>query len=450
VRTFEEPKRSQRWVRPTNSANVCGHGTMFSPVGSMLERSAAAIDGDEVLPLTGLMSATIGDSEEVAPGVCHIEAFSNVVAFATDDGVVAFDAAHRVSAHRALASLRAWSDAPLHTLVYTHGHTDHVTGAPLFVDDATAGGHQLDVVGHESVDPRFERYVQTAGYNGIINMRQFRLPEPMWPTDYVHPTQSYRDELLLEIGGVEFRLFHARGETDDHTWTWIPSRKAITVGDLFIWQFPNAGNPAKVQRYAIEWAVALRRMLALEPELMLPAHGLPIAGRERIARVLGDTASALEHLHRETLAMMNAGATLDEVIHTVALPPELAGRSWLQPTYDEPEFVVRNIWRLYGGWYDGNPARLKPAPDSTVAAEVAALAGGAAALARRAEQVADDGDLRLACQLIEWATHARPDDRSLHETRADIYERRRAAELSFMASGIFRAASLDSAALASG
>ena len=28
--------------------------------------------------------------------------------------------------------------------------------------------------------------------------------------------------------------------------------------------------------------------------------------------------------------------------------------------------IVRNIWRLYGGWYDGNPARLKPAPDEAL------------------------------------------------------------------------------------
>jgi alkyl sulfatase BDS1-like metallo-beta-lactamase superfamily hydrolase len=411
---------------------------------SMLERSAAAIDADESLPVTGLVSATIGDFEEVAPGVLHIEAFSNVVAVATDDGLIAFDAAHRLSAPRALGSLRAWSDAPLHSLVYTHGHTDHVTGAPLFVDDARTRGGDLNVIGHESVDPRFDRYIDTAGYNGIINMRQFRLPAPVWPTDYVHPTQSYRRELHVDVGGVELQLFHARGETDDHTWTWIPQHRAISVGDLFIWQFPNAGNPQKVQRYALEWAVALRRMLALEPELLLPAHGLPLGGRDRIALVLGTTAEALEHLHRETLAMMNAGARLDEIIHTVRLPEALAGRSWLQPTYDEPEFVVRNIWRLYGGWYDGNPARLKPAPDSAIAHEVAALAGGAAALAGRAVAVADSGDLRLACQLVEWAAQAAPDDRSVHAARADVYERRRVAEMSFMASGIFRSASMDS------
>ena len=51
------------------------------------------------------------------------------------------------------------------------------------------------------------------------------------------------------------------------------------TGDFVIWNFPNAGNPQKVQRYPIEWAAALRAMIAKEPELLLPAHGLPIAGR---------------------------------------------------------------------------------------------------------------------------------------------------------------------------
>ena len=67
-----------------------------------------------------------------------------------------------------------------------------------------------------------------------------------------------------------FELRHARGETDDATWTWIPELKALHPGDLFIWAVPNAGNPQKVQRYLSDWATALREMAALEPEL-LPA-----------------------------------------------------------------------------------------------------------------------------------------------------------------------------------
>ena len=53
---------------------------------------------------------------------------------------------------------------------------------------------------------------------------------------------------------------------------------------------------------------------------------------------------------------------------------------------------MRNVWRLYGGWYDGNPARLKPPPAAALAAEVAALAGGAGRLADRALALADAGD----------------------------------------------------------
>jgi hypothetical protein len=33
-----------------------------------------------------------------------------------------------------------------------------------------------------------------------------------------------------------------------------------------------------------------------EPELLLPAHGLPVRGVERVALVLGEVASALELL----------------------------------------------------------------------------------------------------------------------------------------------------------
>jgi alkyl sulfatase BDS1-like metallo-beta-lactamase superfamily hydrolase len=132
--------------------------------------------------------------------------------------------------------------------------------------------------------------------------------------------------------------------------------------------------------------------------------------------------------------MMNAGATLDEIVHTVKVPGETLARPYLQPTYDEPEFVVRNIWRLYGGWWDGNPARLKPPADAAVAAEVAELAGGAEVLARRALATKDP---RMACQLAEWAVGAGPTSAAAHAARAHVYRQRQESETSLMAKGIF-------------
>jgi len=337
-----------------------------------------------------------GELSEVADGVAVVEAFSHVVAFRTDDGLVLFDTSVAGFGARCRDALRGWSSDRVSTIVYTHGHVDHVGGARFF-------------------------------------------------DDWVRPGTTFEQSLALDVGGTEVELHHERGETDDHLWAWIPSHRAVCAGDFLIWAFPNAGNPQKVQRYPVEWARAMRAMKAMEPELYLPAHGLPIEGRERIAGVLDDVAIALEGLVRDVLHLMNEGARLDDIVHTVRVPAELLAKPYLRPTYDEPEFVVRNIWRLYGGWWDGNPANVKPAADADIAAEVAALAGGAGRLADRARELAAT-DVRLACHLVEWAVQAAPDDRDVHAARAEVYRLRRSGELSLMSKGIFGTAAAESEA----
>jgi alkyl sulfatase BDS1-like metallo-beta-lactamase superfamily hydrolase len=127
------------------------------------------------------------------------------------------------------------------------------------------------------------------------------------------------------------------------------------------------------------------------------------------------------------------------VLHTVRPPAALADRPYLQPVYDEPEFVVRNIWRLYGGWWDGNPATLKPPLEAKLAHEVVALAGPEALIERITTllQRGDDEALRLAAQLVEWLALNRPDSARARELRAEVYAARVAVERSTMAKGVF-------------
>jgi alkyl sulfatase BDS1-like metallo-beta-lactamase superfamily hydrolase len=251
---------------------------------------------------------------------------------------------------------------------------------------------------------------------------------------------TYAKELALTVGGERFELHHALGETDDATWAWIPERKTICAGDLFIWATPNCGNPQKVQRYPREWATALRAMAALDADLLCPGHGPPIFGRDRVARALDETASLLESLVDQTLALMNEGARLDRVLREVKAPAHLLARPYLRPIYDEPEFIVRNLWRLYGGWYDGNPAHLKPGADDALAREIAELAGGATRLADRARALAASGELALACHLAEMAGMAAPDDDGVWKSRAEVYRARAERESSLMARGIYSSA----------
>jgi alkyl sulfatase BDS1-like metallo-beta-lactamase superfamily hydrolase len=416
-------------------------------MADLLAMSEAIIDGKMDAAGVGPINRINHQLSEIGDGVAMVEAFSHCVLFTTDDGLVAFDTSNHQGGGRVVEEIRRWSGERFHTIVYTHGHIDHVGGCGAFIADAETRGHERPrVVGHENVQRRFDRYDLTDGYNRIINERQFgqfrragygldgagRFLPPTSPK----PDTVYSGRMGLSAGGLDIDLRHAKGETDDHTWSWIERHKAICAGDFFIWNFPNAGNPQKVQRYPVEWARAMRDMAAQGAELFLPAHGLPIAGAARIRSVLEQVADALDFLVTETLTMMNAGARLTDIIHSVKIDPAVLEKPYLRPLYDEPEFVIRNIWRLYGGWWDGNPANLKPAPDTVLAAEVAALAGGPLRLAERALELSPS-DMRLACHLAEMAALAAPDDARVHQVRAEVYQARRERETSLMSKGIF-------------
>jgi alkyl sulfatase BDS1-like metallo-beta-lactamase superfamily hydrolase len=390
----------------------------------------------------------LGEAEEVADGVAFVPSFANVSGFSTEQGLVLVDTGSAPLAQHVHSTLRRWSPAPLHTAVFSHGHIDHVFGVAPFEEEAATNGWAAPrVLAHEALPARFDRYKLTAGYNEVVNQRQFALPDLRWPREYRYPDRTYAGALDLSVGGLDLVLRHCKGETDDHTFTWVPERKVLCCGDLFIWASPNAGNPQKVQRFPKEWATGLRAMAELGAELLLPGHGVPVLGADRIRQALTESAELLEHLHDETVAMMNAGARLDDIIHTVQGPQHLLDRPYLRPVYDEPEFVVRNVWRLYGGWYDGDPAHLKPAPAAALASELAGLAGGAQRLADRALEVLAAGDQRLAGHLAELAAQAAPHDTAIHQVRAAVFAARASDEASTMAKGVFSWAARESAAL---
>ncbi len=390
--------------------------------------------------------ATLDQIDEISEGVAVYKNWSNIVVTTTSEGMVLGDTGAFVplAQERAHGAVRAFTDQPLHTAVYTHGHADHAYGLPIFLEEAErAGRARPDIIGHENVRCRMERYNLTAGFNAVINTRQFSRPT-QWPTDPIFPSTEYRERLSLRVGETLFELHHAKGETDDHTWIYQPDKGVLHTGDLFIWSVPNAGNPQKVQRYCAEWISALREMAALRPRFLCPGHGLPIAGEERVRQALLETADYLESLWRQTVDLMNQGASVDDCIHTVRPPSALADRPFLQPIYDEPEFVVRNLWRCYGGWYSGTASELKPASMAEQGREIAELAGGMAALLERASRLSQGGGHRLASHLVDWAAAAEPESAEVHRVRAEVYRARLERETSTMARGIFGAAMRES------
>jgi len=222
------------------------------------------------------------------PGSCRLTdgllGFKGIAGFYvidSGDGLVMLDAGHLLDVKRCFEETRReWPETPVVAAIYSHHHVDHVFSVTAF--DAEADERRWPrptVYAHERVPAHFDRYLATLGWNTAINRRQFSIDAPhyRWPESYRYPDVLYRSNLTFRRGELTFELTHGRGETDDITWTWIPERRILHTGDLFIWAVPNAGNPQKVQRYVGDWAHSLERMLPLGAAFI--ALDIPFARR---------------------------------------------------------------------------------------------------------------------------------------------------------------------------
>jgi glyoxylase-like metal-dependent hydrolase (beta-lactamase superfamily II) len=389
-----------------------------------------------------------GGPFEVAERTFFQSRFSGVTAFETDEGIVLVDSGMAPLGPQLNAMLREKTDAPIHTAIFTHGHVDHAYGLQAFLKP---GQSRPRIIAQRKMLDRFARYELTSRFNSAINARQFggspnragageeydsfKLPSLM-------PDTLYDEDLVFRVGGVTFEIHHCLGETDDHSWVWCPDRKVLCSGDLIINALPNAGNPQKVQRYPWDWAAGLKRMAALNSQTLCPGHGGPVINDpKKIQRVLLETAEYLDTIVERTLNVMAAGAPPHtDIVRSVMLPT--SDSPWLRPIYDEGEFIVRNIIRFYGGWWNGRPSDLKPAPRTQLASEIARLCGGADALIARAQELATSGDLRLACHLADYAMEAMPNDTSIQTAVSDLYLRRAEGEAGLMSENLYRSAAV--------
>jgi glyoxylase-like metal-dependent hydrolase (beta-lactamase superfamily II) len=208
--------------------------------------------------VTEPVNRVTNEFSELAPDLGMVESFSHTIAFDAGDELVCFDASGTGSGRHVVAALRGWSTKPISTLVYTHGHADHVGGSGAFAADAASAGRSAPtVVAHANVARRLDRYRDTSRWNVLINQRQFGGPPSemgltlseniadFLPPTVLAPDVTFETRHEIVVGDTTIEFHHGRGETDDHLWAFFPQRKWIATGDFIIWNYPNAGNPQR-------------------------------------------------------------------------------------------------------------------------------------------------------------------------------------------------------------
>jgi alkyl sulfatase BDS1-like metallo-beta-lactamase superfamily hydrolase len=430
---------------------------MNAPVGTTEKENP--MTAQKKRDVSELFAKTVsGDLKQVADGVYVLPGFGNCTIAIGEDGIAVIDPGLFANGPRVVTEMRKLSDAPVRIVIYTHGHYDHAFGTPAILEDAAERGHAApSIVGHVNVAKRFARYQKTAGHLAETYSVQFASwtragvlggrdgGDVVRQARYFPPTLEYESRIVLSLGDLTLHCRHGLGETDDHTWVWIPERKTIVGGDFIVSSIPNAGAPFRVQRYVVEWAEALEEMAGLEPDAVVSGHGGIFRGDEAQAMLL-TTARALRWLEDEVVRRLNAGQWYEEIVQAVDLPDDLKCSPYLQSLYGCPTFAVHAILRRYTGWYNGNPSTLFPSSPAAIAGEVLALAGGSRALIERAQNLATEGHreaLQRALHLLDFVIFGEGEEElTARRLKAELLRARAEQETSFIARNILQSAAL--------
>ena len=319
---------------------------------------------------------------EVAENIHYATGVGNTIMITTSEGVVLFDTGLVIQSANQLQILKdTVSDADVRYIILSHSHADHIGGTRFWMDEGT------DIIAHQNFEEEQRYLSELQPYQYDRNRTLFPWM-PAWedrpdialmryggivPTITVDDWETY----AFTLGGIEFQVIGAPGaEGADNAVLWLPQQKVLISGDFFGPQFPQFPNIFTMRgekvRKPVEYIKSLDRLIALNPDVILPSHLDPTIGAEKIRRGMQRIRDAVQYVHDETIAGMNAGKTVNQLMKEIKLPPNLE----LVQNHGRVDWAVKSIWEYYMGWFRfESTTELYPIPAQDVYADLAQIAG---------------------------------------------------------------------------
>ncbi|EMY59969.1 alkyl sulfatase dimerization domain-containing protein [Leptospira terpstrae] len=330
---------------------------------------------------------------EVVPGVFSAVGYgiANSMLIVGKDGLIIIDTLDELRASKqVLEDFRKISSLPIKAIIYTHSHPDHIFGSQSFVS-----GESPEVYAHESLLPSVQKLAsETTPIIGTRSARMFGnyleksdlVNVGIGPyqgynadtkLDFVPPTKTFRDTLEIEVAGIQLKLIHAPGETDDQIYIYHPEKNILFVGDNFYKAFPNLYTIRGTWFRSLKnWYESLDIIRKIKPEHLIPSHGKPVSGKSYIMEVVTDYRDAVQFVHDQSLRGINAGFHPDDLVEFVKLPDHLKKSPYLQEVYGKVSWSVRSAFTGNLGWFSGDSSELQPLDRKAYADLIVDLAGG--------------------------------------------------------------------------
>ncbi len=224
-----------------------------------------------------------------------------------------------------LKFLEAHSSAKIKYIVLTHHHYDHSSGAHRLRD---ATGAQI-VVHKDEESLLLDSTSETGDMEIPEDQKEAREQAKKWREEAAKAIPDIRveDGHVLQVGALHLKLVHTPGHTAGHLCILIPEEKLLFSGDNVLGVGTAAISPPPHGDMA-QYVASLKKMQALEAELLAPGHGPLVKEPHRKIQELIDHRQQRED---QILRLMADGR--DNVKSLVkAIYPELDKRLLLMAT----------------------------------------------------------------------------------------------------------------------
>ena len=324
-------------------------------------------------------------AEQIAPGLWCSPGLSNAYLLTTDAGRVIINAGMGFEGPVHRANFDAVDSSPVRYIIFTQGHVDHVGGLDSVRDADTTVVAQANWTRWRDDNERLIPYRASRSAFAFkdtlaegIRAIQRRLGTKHLPGQSVPVVDlDFEDALTLEVGGRRMELISVPGgETTDSLVVWLPEERICLCGNAFGPLFGHIPNLVTMRgdryRDAVTAIASVERVRDLQPELLVTGHFEPVAGAVRINAELTRLRDAIQYIHDQTVAGMNAGKDVRTLMREITLPAEFeVGQGYGKVAWD-----VRAIWENYSGWFHHqSTTELYPVGFGAVSADVVELAG---------------------------------------------------------------------------
>jgi alkyl sulfatase BDS1-like metallo-beta-lactamase superfamily hydrolase len=329
--------------------------------------------------------ASAEKAEQIAPGLWCSPGLSNAYLLTTGDGRVIINTGMGFEGPVHRANFDAVDSSAVRYIIFTQGHVDHVGGLDSVRDPDTTVVAQANWTSWRDDNERLIPYRASRSafaFKGTlatgIQAIQRRLGTKHLPAQSV-PTVDldFEESLTLQVGGRRMELISVPGgETNDSLVVWLPEERICLCGNTFGPLFGHIPNLVTMRgdryRDALTAIASVERVRDLHAELLVTGHFAPISGSEQINAELTRLRNAIQYIHDQTVAGMNAGKDVGTLMREITLPTEYeVGQGYGKVAWD-----VRAIWENYSGWFHHrSTTELYPVGFDAVTADVVELAG---------------------------------------------------------------------------